>query len=175
MRCALGLSVHTGWAACVIVAGSPRAPRVLQRARIELLGDADRFVYHRAAEMGPALAEPFLEQAKTAAHERAIVELRRSLGSLEPTCCAIVARPAPLAWSLADIVAAHPRIHTAEGCFYRDALASAARQLDIDVLVIAPKELDPARVGDLVTKVGRPWGKDQKLAALAAWTALGQA
>lgn len=144
--------------------------RVLQRARIELLGDADRFVYHRAAEMDPAQAAQFVAQAKRTAHDRAVVEIRQHFASLEPACCAIVANAAPLAWSLADIVAAHPRIHTAEGCFYRDALAAAARELDLDVHVIAPKELDASRVAALAGKVGRPWGKDQKLAALAAWT-----
>jgi len=38
--------------------------------------------------------------------------------------------------------------------------------------LIAPKSLDISGIGKLA---GPPWGKDQKLAALAAWTALGKA
>jgi len=39
-RYVLGLSVHTGWAACVVAGGSVRAPRLDAREEIELLGDS---------------------------------------------------------------------------------------------------------------------------------------
>ncbi|MFL5249282.1 MAG: hypothetical protein ACJ79V_15805, partial [Myxococcales bacterium] len=64
------------------------------------------------------------------------------------------------------ILAAHPRIHTAEGCFYRDVFREAC---PVRVLLVPPSSLDAATIG----KIARPpWGRDQKLAALAAWAVL---
>jgi hypothetical protein len=101
--------------------------------------------------------------------------------------CAIVANRAPMPAELDEIVGAHPRIHTAEGLFYRDALCSGARALGLTPIVIAPRELDahaaktigvrPSEIARLLIAagraVGRPWAKDQKMAALAAWSILG--
>ena len=55
--CAVGLSVHTGWAACCVVSGDVRAPEILAREVIEILGDRERFVFHVAAAMKPADAK----------------------------------------------------------------------------------------------------------------------
>jgi hypothetical protein len=65
-------------------------------------------------------------------------------------------------------LAAHPRIHTAEGCFYRDVLAEAC---PIPVRIVPPKTLDDSKVGKIAPA---PWGRDQRLAALAAWAVLGE-
>jgi len=106
---------------------------------------------------------------------------------LEVTSCAVVAKDGAMPASLEQITAAHPRIHTAEGCFYRDALLAAAQALGLVARVLPPKELESAaatvmglgraQVPGLLTDagriVGRPWGKDQKMAALAAWIMLG--
>lgn len=58
--------------------------------------------------------------------------------------------------------AAKPRA----GHFYRDVLRDACT---VPVQLVAPRSLDAGSVGKLA---GPPWGKDQKLAALAAWAAL---
>jgi hypothetical protein len=190
-RCALGLSVHTGWAACVAASGSLRAPRVEARDEIELLADPDRFVFHRAAEMGLAEAQRTVAKANRDVHVRAKAALSGLLAplrdaSLEVTSCAVVAKDGVMPASLEQITAAHPRIHTAEGCFYRDALLAAAQALGLVARVLPPKELESAaatvmglgraQVPGLLTDagriVGRPWGKDQKMAALAAWIML---
>jgi len=68
--------------------------------------------------------------------------------------------------SLDYILAAHPRIHTAEGCFHRDVLMKACT---IPVELVSPKSLDPASLGKIASP---PWGRTQKLAALAAWRVL---
>ncbi len=102
--------------------------------------------------------------------------------------CAIVAKAGARPASIEEIIAAHPRIHTAEGCFYRDVLLAAARVSGIAPRVFPPKELDAAaekalkidesEITRLLAKigsaVGSPWGKDQKMAALAAFTLLGE-
>lgn len=88
--------------------------------------------------------------------------------------------------SLAEILAAHSRIHAAEGAFYRDALADACKRIGLriermperDLWVVArnarrcnDRELRE-RLGALGKEIGPPWGEDQKLAALAAFAAL---
>jgi hypothetical protein len=79
--------------------------------------------------------------------------------------CAIVAKHGD-AGNLAEVLASHPRIHTAEACFYRDVFREAST---LRVQVVPPRSLDVSKVGKLAKP---PWGRDQKLAALAAWTVL---
>jgi hypothetical protein len=180
-RCAIGLTVHTGWAACVAAGGSLRAPRIDAREEIEILGDADRFVFHRAASLDPGAAKSAVARAREQALERAtasvarVVEHLRAAGH-EAVCCAIVAGRAPMPPSVEEIVAAHPRIHAAEGCFYRDVLLRAAEANRLPSRIVPPRSLGldgkAPLLADAGRAVGKPWARDQKLAALAAWTVL---
>lgn len=161
---ALGISVHTGWGACVVVGGSLAAPEIVSNEVIEILGDSERFCFHMAEKMDRAAAATWIASAR----EKAIANARRALASLvakNVSVCAIVARKGE-AGSLDDVLASHPRLHTAEGYFYRDVLRDAC---PIPAHVVPPSSLEPSRVGKLA---GPPWGRDQKLAALAAWTVL---
>jgi hypothetical protein len=180
-RCAIGVSVHTGWAVCVAAAGSLRAPRIEAREEIEMLGDAERFVFHRAAEMDLSKAKQFVARVEVEATERATAAIARFLerargARYEIAGCAIVANETPMVASLEEIVAAHPRIHTAEGRFHRDVLRRAAEANRLRVTIVPPKTLDLVGSASLLAlagrAAGRPWGKDQKIAALAAWSVL---
>jgi hypothetical protein len=178
--CAVGLSIHTGWAACVIAAGSAKSPRILAREIVEVLGDAERFVYHMAAELPLPRAERSVEKARQSAQQHARTAVKRMLelateAEHRLVACAIVAKKSPMPDSLADIVAAHPRIHTAEGAFYRDVFQNAAKSNKLKSVVISPNHPELAAQADiasLVKKVGRPWSRDERLAALAAWSVL---
>jgi hypothetical protein len=164
MRHAMGISVHTGWAACVVVSGSLQKPRIVANHVIEILGDAERFCFHRAADMDRAEARRWIPRLKAKAIENA----RRALAPIlddDVVVCAIVAKDRA-AGDLDEILAAHPRIHTAEGCFYRDVFRDAC---PVPVRLVSPSSLDASTVGKIATP---PWGRDQKLAALAAWTVL---
>jgi hypothetical protein len=182
--CAIGVSVHTGWAACVAAAGSLRAPRIEAREEIEMLGDADRFVFHVAAKLDLARAKQSVARAELEATKRGtdaiagFLEQVRGAGH-EVLACAIVANDTPMLTSLEEIVAAHPRIHTAEGRFFRDILRRAAEANRLDVRIVSPKSLDLVSAATLLADAGRvagrPWGKDQKIAALAAWSLLARA
>jgi len=160
----MGISVHTGWAACVVVGGSLAKPEIVANSVIEILGDSERFCFHIAAEMKRAAAEKWIVDARG----KAITNARRALSPLvaqNVNACAIVAKDGE-AGDLDQVLASHPRIHTAEGCFYRDVLRDACT---IPVRVVSPSSLDPSKVGKLAAP---PWGRDQKLAALAAWAVM---
>src|SRR5882672_7633623 len=95
---------------------------------------------------------------------QAIANAKQAFAGLvgkDVNACAIVAKEGD-AGDLDRIFASHPRIHTAEGCFYRDVLREAC---PVPASVIAPATLDPSRLGKLAPP---PWGRDQKLATLAA-------
>ena len=163
-RQALGISIHTGWGACVVVAGTPARPQILANERIEILGDAERFCFHMAAEMKRAAAEKWLAQLR----KRALANARKALAPLAANAraCGLVAKPGDPG-ALDEVLASHPRIHTAEGCFYRDVLREAC---PVPVTVVPPATLDPGSLGKLAPP---PWGRDQRLAALAAWRVIG--
>ena len=161
---ALGISVHTGWGACVAVGGSLRNPEIVANEIVEMLGDEERFCFHMAAEM------PAAERARWIAglRRKAIANARGALAPLlahDVARCAIVARPGTPG-DFATLFQSHTRIHAAEGCFYRDVLSEAC---PVPVVVVPPQTLDVSKLGKLS---GPPWGKDQKLAALAAWSLL---
>jgi len=161
-RRAMGISIHTGWGACVVVGGSLTNPEIVAKGVIEILGDSERFCFHMAAEMDKAGAEKWIAQVR----RKAVRNARRALAPLvarDVAACAIVAKEG-VAGDLDKILASHSRIHTAEGYFYRDVVRDACT---VPVKIIPPASLDPSRLGKLDAP---PWGRDQKLAALAAWT-----
>ncbi len=139
-------------------------PTIVANEVIEILGDADRFCFHRAAEMPRAAAREWITATRTKATANAKQALEPLLAN-DVRACAIVAKPGDPG-DLDAILASHPRIHAAEGCFYRDVLREACR---IPVRVIPAAKLDPSTVGKLAAA---PWGRDQKLAALAAWAVI---
>lgn len=171
MRFALGLTVHTGWAAALLAGGDARAPVVEGRRRLEVLGEEERFVFHRAAELDPGKARALIDRARSEALERAIVSVRELVGDRDVVGAAVIAKTTPMPEPLAAVLAAHPRLHVAENALYRDLFVEACERCDIATQSIAPSQLDvaSARVTLAGKIVGRPWSRDQKLAAVAAW------
>jgi hypothetical protein len=171
---ALGLCVHTGWAACVLAGGSLRKPQIEAREHIELAGDPERFVFHRAAEMPRDEAARSVTRVRQGAIARATGVLRRLSSGRDVSVCAIVAKRGEIP-ELDTVLASHPRIHTCEGLFYRDVLVAAAQALDLETRLVPPGDLDPndPRLVTTGRVVGKPWNRDWKLASLAAWIALG--
>jgi hypothetical protein len=172
MRLALGLSVHTGWAAAAVAGGDWNEPVVAAREHVELLGDDERFVFHMAAEMARADASRWVAERRSRAFERALGVMKRLASAHGIDACAVVAKKGA-ALSLEDAVSAHPRIHAAEGFFFRDVLKEAAQRAGLRAHLIAPKDLDPgdARLVSVGRRVGKPWSADWKIAVMAAWAA----
>jgi hypothetical protein len=191
-RAAVGFSVHTGWAASVLVGGTPRSPRILDRREIRLSHSENTLeaeVYHRAAELSASKALPFVKEAQKDAARRAL-EALRSLSSAHPLVAAgVLVSAVTLPSDLAAILRSHPMVHTAEGALYRDALAGGAEVCGLEVVRIPRRELATLFARALCKKetqaldwlasigkeIGPPWARDQKDAAMAAIVALSEA
>jgi hypothetical protein len=169
-RLALGLSVHTGWAAAVVAGGGWEKPVVPAREHVELLGEDQRFVFHRAAELPLREAPAWVARMRNEATARATAVLERLAVAHGAKACAVVAKKGAML-PVEDVVAAHPRIHAAEGRFYRDLLKDAAEAAGLRVKIIAPGELDTKdpRLVKVGRMVGKPWSVDWKIAVMAAW------
>src|SRR5689334_13281432 len=120
-RAALGFSVHTGWAAAVLLAGPVDEPQVLARARVAMAPeegfDETRFVYHRSREL------PLLEAARAVrattkiAHQHARVAVARLIAAagahrIVGSAIGLASRALP---ALEEILRSHALVHAAEG------------------------------------------------------------
>ncbi len=191
---ALGLRVHSGWAVMVAVAGSRRAPEVIERRRIEMV-ESDtmkaRQPYHAAAEIEFQAAARLIERSASRASRLAVRAIGDAMSALQSKgytvgCCTVLSasgRPLP---ELRAILASHAMIHAAEGELYRRALADAGGKCGLRVVQQSERALvnDAAaelkvptgellrRATEMGRNVGRPWRLDEKHATLAAWMLL---
>jgi hypothetical protein len=177
---ALGLVPHTGWAWLVRVSGSPQGPRVEQRVRVVACDVVEGELYHQAAERTRD-RERFVVSRRAAAVEQA----RGALGvhTAGAHVAVVLGRRMALP-ALERIVAAHPRIHGAEGELWRAMFAEACAVHGLAVVrrdasevraALAeryrPRVID-AFLADAKGTVGAPWTRELQDAALAAWNAL---
>jgi hypothetical protein len=191
---ALGFRAHSGWAAMVAVAAAGDALTVVARQRVELVDAAASWAvqpYH-AAEMLPAKAaadrvRTGIAIARKCARQqvRAAVKALAAQGHDVVACGVVLGSPMP-AWSVAEILAVHLRMHQAEGVLFRDVLLAAGRAAGLAVTGVPERELwqlgaqrlclSPARLQQRIAAAGkaagRPWARDQKDAALVGWLAL---
>ena len=183
----VGFSVHTGWAELVALAGDE--PEVVLRRRISLCDEGlPRQCYHAVAEQG-ADAE-VVELVEASARDLAWMELEDALGALASggvvAAIAAVAQGTVPVPPLEQVLKSHMMLHHAEGQLYCEALAETAANCGLRVVRFEAKGVYSAlgeaigcspdeamaRVATLGVKAGKPWAKDQKQAAAAAWLAL---
>jgi hypothetical protein len=191
---AVGLRAHSGWAALVAVAGTPRSPEILLRRRVELADPrvpGSKQPYHAAeGEKLPKAKKIVSRCAGDArrlagrAFDEVLAELKKSKHPVI-ACGLLLASGRPLP-ALEAILASHALIHTADGELFRDALAAAAQERGLPVTRVREKEISSiAAAGlripeeeiarclkDAGRSIGPPWTQDQKLAVLAAWVAV---
>jgi hypothetical protein len=201
----LGFRALRGGAVVVGVALEAGAPRVRLSTFLSTSGGGDRLSlepYAVAAEMarGPdgkasteaeaAVAEGRARQDQIAAKELADMLGRLGEAGYAPIVAALLVNRAGWITDLLEyslFAPEHPAV--AEGLAVRDALRHAFGQVGLaaveqdekslpdrasEALDLSPEELE-ARLKALGADVGRPWRKEQKLACLAAWTALATA
>jgi hypothetical protein len=197
MRVAIGIKCHSGWAATVVIGASGNEFQLIDRRRIELVERNDalwaKMPYHAAEELEPGEGAELVRKGIESAHRIAIREIRfladRILDEDHQISACAVLTPSPMpAWSRAEILAVHVRMHKAEGVLFPEATVNAAVACRLDAVEVPEKRLDQiARdaFGTRLDKVldnlaglgkaaGPPWRKDQKIAALAAAVALSQ-
>lgn len=193
-QAAIGLRVHSGWAAVVAVCVEKGAPIVLARQRVHLVETFTyefRQPYHTAEKMLAGQAREFIARMQAEAGRlayRAICELasRTQEQGVKLTRCGLLlasGRPLP---ELEKILASHALIHTADGELFREAILYASGRCGLQEFTIKEKELldrggqalraKPSELMRRVTELGRafgaPWSQDEKFAMLAAWLAL---
>lgn len=171
---ALGFRAHTGWAVAVAVTPDWQ---VIARHRIAYEPAPTRFVYHRAAEMAAKEAEALIRAARAQCAQKARQEIETLVSALGEKTVAGAGVPGgnvTLPASLADILAAHSRIHAAEGAFYRDVLQEACERIGLavrrtperDLWAVAGKAAGCSedelrdRLIAMGRQLGPPWGED---------------
>lgn len=189
---AIGLRVKTGRATALVLAGSPKQPRVLER-RALTLHDPDvpysGQPHHAALELDAKRAAPILERALATVRSAARSELRELVESLAAASHQVRA-VGLVVGSLGDpekVGNPHVRAHAREGQLYWQVLDEAARELGLARSVATEKEIHAraaeslklrpealrAALAELGRAAGRPWGAEEKTAALAGWMLLG--
>jgi len=191
---ALGVRVHSGWAAMVAVALEKDEPVVLSRERphlVKVFNYSYRQPYHTAEKMPLEEARAFLSQVRAEARSLAYDALGRMSARLQEAGCRL-SRCALLLASgrelpeLERILASHALIHTADGELFRESILYASEKCGHGVLAVRERELlgraakalrrKEAALLRRATEVGRemgaPWSQDEKFAMLAAWLAL---
>lgn len=180
METAIGFRVHSGWAAMVVVTGSPESPKILERARIELIDGSipgSKQPFHRAAALELDEARTYLDRCAAQSRKLARAAIEMTIRKHKPAACGLGISSARPMGTLEATLASHAAIHSAEGEFFRDAIAHAAEGCGLRCTRVREKELANiakanARLAALRKILGPPWTQDEKFAALAAWIAL---
>jgi hypothetical protein len=187
-RAALGVQIHSGWG--VLVAVSENAVEILDRRRIVT---ADPKIpgaiqpYHFASQLEPAEQQKHLEHCASSSCSLATIAIAELVRELLARDYQVVGTAVLLASgrslpALEKILAAHPLIHTAEGEFFRQVVIRACEELQIPVTAIRVRDLDEqvkvafgktvgrlqGSIASMGSRIGAPWTKDHKTAALAA-------
>jgi hypothetical protein len=202
-RIGLGFRAGRGGSVVVGVALDSREPRVVLSTFLATAATGDRLAlepYHVAAEMerGPhdrasakaaaAVAEGRIRQDRMAANGLdAIVQKLRDGGCIPVTAALLVNRAGWITDLLEYSLFAPEHPPVAEGLAVRDALRFALNQSEIKTVEMDEKSLQDVaskalrlsiadmdmRLKALGATAGKPWRKEQKLACLAAWLAVG--
>ena len=191
---ALGFRVHSGWTALVAISLQDGIPQVLLRARPHLVKTFTyefRQPYHTAQRGLPGDADKFISRVHTEARRLAYRAIRSAQMSLQKNghelkrCALLLASGKPLP-DLAQILASHALIHTADGELFRKALLYASQRCGLDTFALKESELLARgqealhlqsdelvrRLADLGRSLGSPWSQDEKFASLIAWLSI---
>jgi len=178
-----GVADHSGWAHLVTVAlRDDGLPTLVDRRRCALVDeDVPRQPYHAAVALPAEEAEALVATVTRAAEAGARAALAGLAADLAPahrlaaiTVRTTAGRPPPD--TVAEVLASHSAVHTAEGELYREAWAAAAEAAGVDVShhrrppkgAAKPDPSIDAAVATLGRQAGPPWQADHREAAAAA-------
>lgn len=196
MGAGLGLKIKSGSALAVVLAGSPRAPQVIERTNV-LLADPERPELRQPHHAATGREES--DPARVARRVKAVEQFAlKSLADFLATQRAVLreserAATLPRAVIVAgsqiepnQIANPHIRAHALEGQLFRTVAAAGLAAAGVRYRVILEEDLfaqgtktlrrTEAELKSALTALGRemgsPWGVDEKLAALGAWLSL---
>lgn len=188
---ALGFRVHSGWTALVAVSDEESFPVPVLRERPHLVRSFTfefRQPYHTAKKKPLDEGSEFIEEVRAEATELAFLAIQSAQAALrtqgrELCNCGLLASSARPLPDIAQILASHPLIHTADGELFRQALVEACKRLALPVCTVRENELleraaraldlSPAQLAARLARPhGSPWTQDEKFATLAAWLAM---
>lgn len=188
---AIGFRVKTGRATAVLMAGSAGPPIVFKRHSVNLCDPdvPDSYQpYHAALDLPEREGKRVVDRAVKAVRAigiRAVRDLadevRKSGFQLRGIGLVVGSDIDPT-----KLANAHIRAHALEGRLFREVLEEGAAKCGVSYLVLVEREAyekaatvlgQPVErlkrvVSELGSTVGRPWGAEEKTAALAAWLAL---
>lgn len=193
-RAAIGIRVHSGWGALVVVSGAAGTEEVIERRRVAITDPRMAGAvqpYHFAVKLPSRQAEQHVAKCAAASASLALIDLRALLQQLGGRgyrvagACILLSSGRPLP-EFTRVLASHALIHTAEGEFFRHAFRAAFERLKIPVTGIRERELEAeaqakfgkgaaklqARIAGMGRSLGPPWTTDQKNAALAGFMVL---
>jgi hypothetical protein len=188
---ALGFRVKSGWAAAVLLKGPVRSPQLCDVQRIELSDpqlSETRQPYHAAMGKLETDGQKINRRVDVVRRitERSIAKLlagyRQNGYSIRRAALVVGSQIDP-----ASVANAHIRAHALEGQLFRSVLQESlhAHRIRTDVLrerdaygqAAVELEQSNEKVRHVIQNFGRdteaPWRAEQKLAAVAAWVALG--
>jgi len=190
----VGFRAHSGWAAAVVLGGSPDAPEILDRRRVETADPSiagSKQPFHAAEGLPFRKAEALIELCTASSRLLALGEVERIVDDVRARGHAVVesvillasVRPLP---DLARVLASHAWIHAAEGELFRDVLRRAALARGLAVTGIVERAISERAatipgiseeqwrrsLAEMGKRLGPPWRQDEKLAATAAWIVL---
>lgn len=189
-RAAIGITVKSGWAAAVLLAGSATSPHLVDSGKIDLCDPAipeSRQPYHAgfgtARDSGPELSRLLrsVRQFGRRSMTRLIRRYRATGHELAGAGVVVGSMIDP-----ARIGNEHIRIHALEGRLFRAVVEDAAvrnrlpcsiwRERDLYAVAAGAIRQSEQRLRDTLAALHRgvagPWRAEQKTAALAAWLVL---
>jgi hypothetical protein len=191
---AIGIRVHSGWGAVVVVSGDADGPEILERKHITIIDPTAagaKQPFHFAESMSDQAAERHIAACAKASGRLALAAVGELLDELRGHGCKVAGCALLLASGrklppLPGILASHALIHTAEGEFFRDVFRDAFEELRVRVTGFRERALEDdagkvfgdavpqllQRIASLGRTVGPPWTQDEKSATLAAWMLL---
>jgi hypothetical protein len=192
---ALGFSPHSGWAAVVCLGEPVSSPSVIERCRLLLTsGPLPCEPYHWAKRREGTEAREIVDGAAVEARKlaaAAIADLAKSVAAsgFELIAGGVVTGRGRPDFTFQQALATHAAMHNAEGWLFREALLQAGQQRGLSMTAAQPDAAYAeaataagigaadmeARIMELGTGLGPPWGKDEKLSSAAAWLALAHA
>lgn len=152
---------------------------MLDRRRIGIADAAiagSKQPFHASEALAIGEAEALIARCRESSVHLATLALQDLMAERNVMSAAVLYASGRQLPDLAAILRSHALIHTAEGEFFREVLVEASERCGLAVTKIREREIRDlqSKIAMLGKTLGPPWTQDEKLASLAAWSALSE-